>query len=59
MCFGEVTSQLKRHHVYNYEYKVGENLICEMEPTNKHRQNATAVKNKDQKVIIRSRCFRI
>ena len=30
-----------------YEYKVGDNLICEMEPTNKHSQNTIAVKNND------------
>ena len=47
MCIGEFNSGIKGHHVYNYEYKVGEYLICEMEPTNKHSQNAIAVKNKD------------
>ena len=46
-------SQLKNqgHHVYNYKYEVGETLIREREITNKHSQNATAVKNKDQQVI--------
>ena len=51
VCVGEVTSRIKGHHVYNYKYKVGETLICEREPINKHGQNAIAVKNKDQQVI--------
>ena len=52
ICVGEVTSRIKGHRVYNYKYKVGETLICEREPTNKHRQNAITVKGKDQQVII-------
>ena len=50
ICVREVTSRIKGHHVYNYKYKVGETLVCDREPTNKHSQNAIAVKNKGQQV---------
>ena len=40
ICVGEVTSRIKKDHVYNYKYKVGETLIYEREPRNKHSQNA-------------------
>ena len=40
-----------KHHVDNYEYKVAENLICEIEPTNRHNQKAIAIKNEGQIVI--------
>ena len=52
VCVGEVTSRIQGHQVYNYKCKVGEILICEREPINKHSQNAITVKGKDQQVII-------
>lgn len=53
ICVREVTSGIKGHHIwYNYKYKVGETLIREdRESTNKHSQNAIAVKSKDHQVI--------
>ena len=46
ICVGEVTSRIKKDHVYNYKYKVGETLIYEREPRNKHSQNAVLWKTK-------------
>ena len=46
MNIGEFTSRIKGHHVCNFEYHVGQYLLCKMEPTNKHSQNAIAVKKR-------------
>lgn len=50
MCVAKLTSRVKGHHVYNHRYTVGEELVCEMEPTNAHSNNAIAVK-KNENVV--------
>ena len=59
ICVGEVTLRIKKNHVYNYKYKVGETLIYEREPRNKHSRNAVLWKTKinEDWTCSRSSCF--
>ena len=41
-----------RHHVYNHQYKVGEELSCVLEANNAYNKNAIAVKDKNKGNIV-------
>ena len=47
----EVKSRIKRHHVYNYQYEIGE-LVCFRERRNRFIENAIVV----QKALGDSQC---
>ena len=51
MCVAKITSRVKGHHVYQYSYKVGEDLLCEIEASNYHSNNAISVINKNKEVV--------
>ena len=51
-CHAVLTSRIKWHHAYNHDYLVGEELICELEFTNKHSHNSIEVKSKNKDVTI-------
>ena len=39
-CHAVLTSRIKGHQTYNHDYFVGEELICELEFTNKYSHNS-------------------
>ena len=39
-CHAVLTSIIKGHHTYNHDYFVGEELICELEFSNKYSHNS-------------------
>ena len=43
-CHAVLTSRIKGHHAYNNDYFVVEELICELEFTNKYSHNSIEVK---------------
>ena len=49
-CKAVLTSRIKGHHAYNHDYFVGEELICELEFTNKYSHNSIEVKSKNKDV---------
>ena len=51
-CHAVLTSRIKGHHAYNHDYFVGEELICELEFTNKYSHNSTEVKSKNKDVTV-------
>ena len=48
----EVKSRIKGHHVYNYQYEIGEELVCFRERSYRFSENAIAV----QKALGDSQC---
>ena len=46
-CLGEIKSRVKGHHVYEYNYKVNEELKCFLQPDNNNGNNAIVLKSKD------------
>ena len=46
VCFAEVKSRIKGHHVYDYKYLLKEELDCVREPTNRFSSHAIVVKPK-------------
>ena len=51
-CHTVLTSRIKGHHAYNHDYFVGEELICELEFTNKYSHNSIEVKSKNKDVTV-------
>ena len=51
-CHAVLTSRIKGHHAYNQDYFVGEELICELEFTNKYSHNSIEVKSKNKDVTV-------
>ena len=51
-CHEVLTSRIKGHHAYNHDYFVGEELICELEFTNKYSHNSVEVKRKNKDVTV-------
>ena len=51
-CHAVLTSRIKGHHAYNHDYFVGEELICELEFTNKYSYNSIEVKSKNKDVTV-------
>ena len=51
-CHAVLTSRIKGHHAYNHDYFVGEELICELEFTNKYSHNSVEVKSKNKDVTV-------
>ena len=51
-CHAVLTSRIKGHHAYNHDYFVGEELICELEFTNKYSRNSIEVKSKNKNVTV-------
>ena len=43
ICSAKVKSRVKGHHVYNYDYFIGEVLQCRRERNNRHSDNAIVV----------------
>ena len=48
----KILSRVKGHHVYHYNYKVGEDFSCAMEPSNIYSKNVIAVKEKNSNNIV-------
>ena len=46
VCFAEIKSRIKGHHVYDYKYLLKEELGCLKEPTNRFSSHAIVVKPK-------------
>ena len=44
VCFAEIRSPIKGHHVYDYKYLLKEELECVREPTNRLSSHAIVVK---------------
>ena len=51
-CYAVLTSRIIGHHAYNHDYFVGEELICELEFTNKYNHNSIEVKSKNKDVTV-------
>ena len=51
-CHAVLTCRIKGHHAYNYDYFVGEKLICELEFTNKNSHNSIEIKSKNKDVTV-------
>ena len=47
-----LTSRIKQHHAYKNDYFLGEELICELEFTNKYSHNSIEVKSKNKDVTV-------
>ena len=47
----EVSSRIKGHHIYNYNYIIGEQITCEVEDKNHHSKNVISVFSKENKMI--------
>ena len=47
LCVAKISSRVKGHHVYQYNYTVGEDFSCAMEPSNIYSKNTIAVKEKN------------
>ena len=52
ICLAKISSRVKGHHVYNHDYKVGEELSCVLEPKNAYSKNAIAVKEKNKEKVV-------
>ena len=52
LCVAKISSRVKGHHVYQYNYTVGEDFSCAMEPSNIYSKNAIAVKEKNSNKIV-------
>ena len=48
----KISSRVKGHHIYQYNYTVGEDFSCAMEPSNICSKNAIAVKEKKSNKIV-------
>ena len=51
-CVAKISSCVKGHHVYQYNYTVGGDFSCAMEPSNIYSKNAIAVKEKNSNKIV-------
>ena len=51
-CHVVLTLRIKGHHAYNHDYFVGEELICELEFTNKYSHSSIEVKSKNKDVTV-------
>ena len=47
-CHAVLTSRVKGHDAYNHDYFVGEELICELEFTNKYSHNSIELQSKNK-----------
>ena len=52
LCVAKISSRVKGHHVYQYNYTVGEDFSCAMEPINIYSKNAIAVIEKNSNKIV-------
>ena len=52
LCVAKISSRVKGHHVYQYNYTVGEDFSRAMEPSNIYSKNAIAVKEKNSNKIV-------
>ena len=52
LCVAKISSPVKGYHVYPYNYTVGEDFSCPMEPSNIYSKNAIAVKEKNSNKIV-------
>ena len=52
LCVAKISSRVKGHHVYQYNYTVGEDFSCAMEPSNIYSKNAIVVKEKNSNKIV-------
>ena len=52
LCVVKISSRIKGHHVYQYNYTVGEDFSCAMEPSNIYSKNAISVKEKNSNKIV-------
>ena len=43
VCAAEVKCRIKGHHVYNYQYEIGEELVCYRERRNRFSENAIVI----------------
>ena len=46
-----VSSKIKGHHVYQYNYHIGEKVTCEIDKGNQMSSNAVAVLSKQSEMI--------
>ena len=52
VILAKVSSQIKGHHIYNYNYIIGEPITCEVEDKyNNHSKNGISVFSKQNKMI--------
>ena len=51
-CHAVLTSSIKGHNANNHDYFVGEELIFELEFTNKYSRNSVEVKSKKKDVTV-------
>ena len=52
LCVAKISSRVNGHHVYQYNYTVGEDFSCAMEPSNIYSKNAIPVKEKNSNKIV-------
>ena len=52
LCGAKISSRVKGHHVHQYNYTVGEDFSCAMEPSDIYSKNAIAVKEKNSNKIV-------
>ena len=52
LCVAKISPRVKGHHLYLYNYTVGEDFTCAMEPSNIYSKNAIAVKEKNSNKIV-------
>ena len=51
-CHAVLISRIKGHHAHNHDYFFGEELISELEFTNKYSHNSIEVKSKNKDVTV-------
>ena len=52
LCVAKISSRVKGHRLCQYNYTVGEDFSCAMEPSNVYSKNAIAVKEKNSNKIV-------
>ena len=52
LCVAKISSRVKGHHEYQYNYTVGEDFSSAMEASNIYSKNAIAVKEKNSNKIV-------
>ena len=52
LCVAKISSRVKGHHEYQYNYTVGEDFSSAMEASNIYSNNAIAVKEKNSNKIV-------
>ena len=52
LCVAKISSLVKGHQMYQYNYTLREDFSCAMEPSNFYSKNAIAVKEKNINKIV-------